>query len=88
MTELEAIRERYTRWEGCGYVSNADFLAAGNDVRGILTLLDKGREIVEELERVLTYTQESRDAHSAGWTNCVIELGETRVKLKEALDKL
>ncbi len=49
--------------------------------------LKEAQEQVVELERVLKYTGESRDAHSAGWTNCVIELGEAKEKLKNALQK-
>ena len=64
MSELERIRERYTKWEGCGYHSNGDFLTAGNDIQVILTLLDQGRELWKRALKYWEYCPEcGREVH-------------------------
>ena len=59
MANLDDIREKYSKWEGCGYHSNADFLQAGNDIGELLTKIDADAKEIVEYEKFL---QQYKDA--------------------------
>lgn len=79
--ELEKLRGAMAQVKDYGLTKSTTFTYAEMGV--VLAKIDADAIIIAELEKKLKYTSESRDAHSTGWTNCVIELGETRVELKK-----
>ncbi len=79
--QIDAIRERHNKPVDLVDIYSYSLLV--DDVGELLAKIDADAKEIAELNRKLKYTRESRDEHSKGWTNCVIELGEAREQLKK-----